>query len=130
MSGSATKIRVLIVDDERGFTEVLAKRMLRRGFLVDTAASGEQAVRMLRERDYDVAVMDLKLEGMDGDEILKVFKLLDPGLPVLMLTGHGSESAAKLCMKLGAADYLSKPVDFDLLVEKITKVRKAGGKTE
>jgi len=130
MTGNANNIRILIVDDERGFTEVLAKRMSRRGLVVDTAASGEEAVRLLRKRNYDVSVMDLKLEGMDGDEILKVFKLLDPTLPVLMLTGHGSESAAKACMKLGASDYLSKPIDFDLLMEKIMKVRKAGGETE
>lgn len=128
MTGNETNIRLLIIDDEMGFTEVLAKRMSRRGIQVDTAASGEEAVRMLRGQEYDVAVMDLKLEGMDGDEILKVFKLLDPELPVLMLTGHGSESAAKACMKLGAADYLSKPVDFNVLMEKILKVHRAGGK--
>ncbi|WP_319470504.1 response regulator [uncultured Pseudodesulfovibrio sp.] len=115
-------IRLLIVDDEVGFADVLQKRMSRRGVVVETASSGEEAVRMLRGRDFDVAVVDLKLEGMDGIEILKVFKLLAPELPVLMLTGHGSETAAKACMELGASDYLSKPIDFDLLLTKVMSV--------
>lgn len=121
MAQNAT-IRILIVDDEIGFTDVLAKRLTRRGFSVDAAYSGEEAIPILRGNHYDAAILDLKLEGMDGDEILKIFKLLVPDMPVIMLTGHGSESAVKQSMKLGAADYLSKPVDFDLLVEKIRKV--------
>jgi DNA-binding NtrC family response regulator len=61
-------------------------------------------------------------------EILKIFKLVDPGLPVLMLTGHGSESAVKASMRLGAADYLSKPIDFEMLMAKVLEVaRKRGG---
>jgi DNA-binding response OmpR family regulator len=127
MQRDATSIRLLIVDDERGFTEVLAKRMTRRGLRVDTASSGEEAVRMLRGCDYDAAVLDLKLEGMDGVEILKIFKLVDPGLPVLMLTGHGSESAVKASMRLGAADYLSKPIDFETLMAKVLEVARHGG---
>ncbi|MFH1915504.1 MAG: response regulator [Pseudomonadota bacterium] len=127
MQDGATPIRLLIVDDERGFTEVLSKRMTRRGLRVDTAASGEEAVRMLRTQDYDATIIDLKLESMDGVEILKVFKLLDPGLPILMLTGHGSETAVKASMRLGAADYLSKPVDFEALVAKVLKVARQGG---
>ena len=114
-------IRLLIVDDEVGFADVLAKRLSRRGFDVDTANSGEEAIPILREKNYDIAVLDLKLEGMDGVEILKVFRLLVPDMPVLMLTGHGSESAMTASMKLGVTDYLSKPVDFDLLVEKLRK---------
>lgn len=114
-----TDIRLLIVDDESGFTGVLAKRLSRRGFSVDTASSGEEAIPMLRQHQYDVAVLDLKLEGMDGEEILKVFKLMAPDMPVLMLTGHGSESALTLCMKLGASDYLSKPIELEQLIEKL-----------
>lgn len=116
------QIRLLIVDDEVGFAEVLRKRMSRRGILVETAYRGEDAVRMLREKEFDAAVLDLKLEGMDGIEILKIFRLLDPELPVLMLTGHGCEKAAAESIRLGVADYLSKPVDFDLLLEKVRQV--------
>ena len=115
-------IRLIIVDDETGFADVLAKRMSRRGICADTANSGEEAIRILRGKSYDVAILDLKLEGMDGVEILKIFKLLDPEMPVLMPTGHSSEKAVTMSMKLGAADYLSKPIDFDLLISKIKQV--------
>lgn len=121
-----TEIKLLIVDDESGFTGVLAKRLSRRGFRVDTAASGEEAIPMLRLHRYDVAVLDLKLEGMDGEEILKVFKLMAPDMPVLMLTGHGSESALAECMKLGAEDYLSKPIDLETLMLKIRETVNKG----
>lgn len=114
-------IRLLIVDDETGFADVLKKRMSRRGIVVETASSGEEAIRTLRCRDFDVAIVDLKLEGMDGVEILKIFKMLAPDLPVLMLTGHGSESAARECKELGSADYLSKPIDFDVLMAKVMR---------
>lgn len=117
-------INLLIVDDEAGFADVLAKRMSRRGICADTASSGEEAIRILREKHYDVAILDLKLEGMDGVEILKIFKLLAPEMPVVMLTGHGSEKAVVTSMKLGAADYLSKPIDFDLLVSRIRQTRR------
>jgi DNA-binding NtrC family response regulator len=115
-------IKLLMVDDEVGFAEVLRKRLSRRGILVETAYRGEDAVRMLREKEFDVAVLDLKLEGMDGIEILKVFKMLAPELPVLMLTGHGCEKAASESIRLGVAEYLSKPVDFELLLEKVRQV--------
>ncbi len=122
MKDSNKQIRLLIVDDEVGFAEVLRKRMGRRGILVETAYCGEDAVRMLRENEFDAAVLDLKLEGMDGIEILKVFRMLDPELPVLMLTGHGCEKAAAESIRLGVAEYLSKPVDFNLLIEKVRQV--------
>ncbi|WP_321401857.1 response regulator [Maridesulfovibrio sp.] len=119
MISSDKQIRLLIVDDEVGFAEVLRKRLERRGILVETAYRGEDAVRVLREKHFDVVLLDLKLEGMDGIEILKVFKMLDPNLPVLMLTGHGCEKAAAESIRLGVADYLSKPVEFSLLLEKV-----------
>ncbi len=115
-------IRLLIVDDEIGFADVLCKRMGRRGMDATPVASGEEAVRMLRKHEFDVAIVDLKLEGMDGIEILKVFKLMAPDMPVLMLTGHGSEDARDVCMKQGADGYLSKPMDFDRLLIQVLDV--------
>lgn len=112
------EIKLLIVDDEIGFADVLSKRMVHRGVKAVAAASGEEAVRILRKQDFDVAIVDLKLEGMDGVEILKVFKLLVPQMPVLMLTGHGCEDARNTCMKCGADGYLSKPIDFERLLMK------------
>lgn len=113
------KIRLLLVDDEVGYLEVLGKRLTRRGLAVSTASSGSQAILALRQRDFDVAVLDLKMEDMDGIEVLKIFKKMDPGLSVIMLTGHGSEQAARDGMALGAFDYLTKPCDIETLMEQI-----------
>ena len=122
-----TDVRLLIVDDEIGFADVLRKRMARRGIDATPAASGEEAIRILRASEFDVAIVDLKLEGMDGLEILKVFKLMAPDMPVLMLTGHGSEEARDACMQQGAVGYLSKPMEFEELLE---AVQGATGRTE
>lgn len=111
-------VTLLIVDDEIGFAEVLCKRMARRGVKATPVSSGEEAVQELRRTEFDVAILDLKLGGMDGVEILKVFKLMAPDMPVIMLTGHGSEEARSACMKLGAEGYLSKPIDFERLLIK------------
>ena len=112
--------RLLLVDDEAGFTEVLGKRLRRRGITVQVAQSGANALRILRENDFDAAVLDLKMVDMDGIEVLKIFKKMVPGLPVIMLTGHGSEEAARDGLNAGAADYLLKPCDIDELLGKIT----------
>lgn len=122
-------LRVLLVDDEAGFTEVLAKRLRRRGLTVRVALSGAEGLRELRENDFDAAVCDLKMVDMDGIEVLKVFKKMVPAMPVIMLTGHGSEEAAKDGLSAGAADYLLKPCDIDELLTKlvgaVTKARAA-----
>jgi DNA-binding NtrC family response regulator len=113
-------VRLLLVDDEIGYLEVLSKRLTRRGFRVTTASSGTEAIRALRQWEFDLAVVDLKMEDMDGIEVLKVFKKMDPSLRVIMLTGHGSERAAREGISHGAFDYLIKPVGLARLVETIT----------
>jgi DNA-binding NtrC family response regulator len=113
-------IRLLLVDDEVGYLEVLSKRLTRRGFKVTTASSGAEAIRALRAWNFDVAVVDLKMEDMDGIEVLKIFKKMDPSLRVIMLTGHGSERAARDGISQGAFDYLIKPVGLKRLVETIS----------
>ncbi len=117
-------IKLLLVDDEKGFVNVVAKRMSKRNIDVTKAYSGTEALQALRKTDFDVAVLDLKMEDMDGIEVLKIFKKIDPDLSVIMLTGHGSEEAAREGVKFGAANYLTKPFDFEELVEEIKKVHK------
>ncbi len=117
MSGSV--IRILLVDDEVGFVDVLGKRMRKRGLDVTTATSGTEGIQTLRGKDFDVAVLDLKLEDMDGIEVLDIFKKMVPEMPVIMLTGHGSEQAARDGMARGAFDYLLKPCDLDDLLAKV-----------
>ncbi len=119
MAAGAEPVRLLLVDDEVGYLEVLSKRLSRRGFEVTAARSGAEAIRALRDRDYDLAVVDLKMEDIDGIELLKILRQMLPGLKVIMLTGHGSERAARDGLSQGAFDYLMKPVDLELLVARI-----------
>ncbi len=116
---SDVPIRVLLVDDETGFLDVLDKRLGRRGLRVTPVSSGTEAIQVLRGSDFDVAILDLKLEDMDGIEILQIFKKMVPDMPVIMLTGHGSEQAAKEGMQSGAFDYLLKPCELEELLDKI-----------
>jgi DNA-binding NtrC family response regulator len=112
-------IKLLLVDDEVGFVNVLAKRLSKRNMEVTTAYTGTEAIQLVRKQDFDVAVLDLKMEEMDGIEVLKVFKKMDPNLVVIMLTGHGSEKAAREGIKFGAFDYLTKPCELEELLGKI-----------
>lgn len=112
-------VRLLLVDDEQGFVNVLAKRIGKRNIQVRKAYTGFEAIQILREEKFDVAVLDLKMEDMDGIEVLKIFKKMAPNLQVIMLTGHGCEIAAREGMECGAMDYLIKPCDFDVLIDKI-----------
>jgi len=112
--------KLLLVDDEVGYLEVLAKRLTHRGFKVTTASSGAEAIRALRKWEFDLAVVDLKMEDMDGIEVLKVLKKMDPALQVIILTGHGSERAARDGIAHGAFDYLIKPIGLDPLIARIS----------
>jgi DNA-binding NtrC family response regulator len=114
-------IRLLLIDDEVGFTEVISKRLRKRGMVVKAVFTGTDAVRAIRKQDFDVAILDLKMEDMDGIEVLKIFKKAYPEMAVIMLTGHGSQTAAKEGLKHGAFDYLTKPCDLEDLVEKINQ---------
>jgi len=112
-------IRLLIVDDEVGFVNILTKRLSRRNMAVTSAYNGTEAIQILRKQDFDVAVLDLKMEEMDGIEVLKIFKKMDPKMVVIMLTGHGSEQAAREGIEFGAFDYLTKPCELEELLAKI-----------
>ncbi len=112
---------ILLVDDEREYVTVLAKRLRKRGFSVTTAYTGAEGIQALRRTDFDIALVDLKMEDMDGLEVLGIFKKMAPDLAVIMLTGHGSAQAAKDGMRLGAFDYLSKPCELNDLIAKINQ---------
>ncbi|QJT09630.1 response regulator [Oceanidesulfovibrio marinus] len=114
-------IRLILVDDEESFVNVLTKRLTRRGVEVTPVLSGAEALRLMRKYEYDVMVLDLKMEEMSGLDVLKTVRIVAPETPVIMLTGHGSEQAAREGVTLGASDYLLKPCDLDVLFHKITK---------
>ncbi len=112
-------LNVLLVDDEKGYLHVLSNRLARRGITAVTAFSGTQAIQILRKNDFHVVVLDLKMEDMDGIEVLKVIKRMVPKLPVIILTGHGSQTAARDGIAYGAFDYLTKPCELLTLIDKI-----------
>jgi DNA-binding NtrC family response regulator len=116
---NSDSIRLLLVDDEKAFVDILSKRIERRNIDVTKAFGGAEAIQALRGKEFDVAVVDLKMEDMDGIEVLKMLKIMDPGMAVIMLTGHGSAEAAEQGIKFGAFDYLTKPYELEELVEKI-----------
>ena len=120
------RLNLLLVDDEEGFVNVIANRMSKRGIDTTKALNGTDAIQALRKQDFDVAVLDLKMEDMDGIEVLKVFKKMVPEMPVIMLTGHGSERAAREGIEQGAFDYLSKPCELHELVLKIREAVSKG----
>jgi DNA-binding response OmpR family regulator len=117
-------IRLLIVDDEKGFAGILAKRLAKRGFEITVALSGAEALQALRKTDFDTAILDLKMGDMDGIEVLKIFKKMCPSMETIMLTGHGSEQAAREGLSIGAAAYLTKPCDLDELIKTIRQAVK------
>jgi DNA-binding response OmpR family regulator len=119
MSSADKPVRLLLVDDEVGYLEVLSKRLRVRGYDVSTASSGAEAIRLVRRQNFEAAVLDLKMEDMDGIDVLKVLKKMLPPLQVIMLTGHGSERAAREGLANGAFDYLIKPISLQILVERI-----------
>ena len=123
------RIKLLLVDDETGYVHVLSNRLGKRKVDVTKALSGTEAIQALRAADFDVAVLDLKMEDMDGIEVLKIFKKMDPDMEVIMLTGHGSEKAAREGIQFGAFDYLTKPCEFDELIAKIREAyqKRIGG---
>ena len=86
--------------------------VLHRGLTVVTSPTGQAGIQALRRRDFDAAVLDLKMEDMDGIELLKIFRNMDPHLGVVMLTGHGSAKAREDGQRLGAFAYLNKPCEF------------------
>ena len=111
-------IKVLLVDDEDRFLKTTTKILGHRGIEAVTAVNGSEALAKLAERP-DVVVLDIRMPGMDGEAALAAIKARAPHLPVIMLTGHGEQASAERSLAMGACDYLTKPVDLDLLVCKI-----------
>ncbi len=114
-------IGVLLIDDETAYINVLSNRLSKRGFDVGKAGSGSEAFQILRQRSFDIAVLDLKMADMDGIEVLKILKKMAPEMVVIMLTGHGSAKAAQDGIRHGAFDYLTKPCELDELIQKINE---------
>jgi two-component system, OmpR family, response regulator CpxR len=107
--------KILLVDDEREFVQTLSERLLMRDMGSVVAYDGESALEAVREDTPDVMILDLKMPGIDGIEVLRRVKATQPDIEVIILTGHGSEADRAKCMQLGAFAYLQKPVDVEEL---------------
>jgi CheY-like chemotaxis protein/cytidylate kinase len=113
--------KVLLVDDEREFAQTLSERLLMRDMGSAVAYDGESALAMISEDEPEVMILDLKMPGIDGIEVLKRVKQSRPEIEVIILTGHGSEQDRQTCLDLGAFAYLQKPVDIELLTDTLKK---------
>jgi DNA-binding NtrC family response regulator len=118
------KIKVLLVDDEEDFVKALAERMKIRDLGSEIALNGEKALEIVQDEVPDVMVLDLRMPGIDGMEVLRRVKKAYPQVQVIILTGHGSDKDEKEARKLGAYEYLQKPVDIDVLVKTLRKAYK------
>jgi CheY-like chemotaxis protein len=113
--------KVLLVDDEREFAQTLSERLMMRDMGPAVAYDGESALNLINEDEPEVMIVDLKMPGIDGLEVLRKVKQTRPEIEVIILTGHGHEADRELCMKLGAFAYLQKPLDINELSEIIKK---------
>ncbi len=114
-----SKTKVLLVDDEQEFTSALSERLELRGYSVHVADNGEEALEAIETDTPHIVVLDLKMPGLDGIEVLKRIKESFPQVAILLLTGYGSIEEGRKGMKLGAYDYLMKPIDINELIKKM-----------
>ena len=115
--------KVLLVDDEKDFLDIMAERMAARGMDVSTTGSAEEALEMAKSESYDAVIMDLMMPEMDGFQALKLFKKSRPDLSIILLTGNVPQETCLEAIKLGAMDVIEKPADLDLLTQKIEEAR-------
>jgi two-component system OmpR family response regulator len=113
--------KVLLVDDEKEFTETLSERLELRDLEVFTADSGRKALELAKQHRFDAVILDLQMPGMDGIETLKYLLADDADLQVIVLTGHGTISKSVEALKAGATDFFEKPIDIHKLSEEIGK---------
>ena len=118
--------KVLIVDDEKDFLDIMAERMSARGMAVSTTTSAEIALEMVLKESFDAVIMDLMMPEMDGFKALKLFKETRPDVPIILLTANVPEEKCIEAIKLGAMDVIEKPAELNLLTQKIkdAKARK------
>jgi DNA-binding NtrC family response regulator len=117
--------KVLIVDDEKDFLDIIAERILARGMDVSTATSAEDALKMVEEESFDVVIMDFMMPELDGFKALKLMKAKRPEVQIILLTGNVPDEKRVEAKALGALDVIEKPPDLKDLIQKIKKAKKA-----
>jgi len=121
---SESKIKLLVVDDEVRFLTTLTQRLSMRDFAVTPVTSGQEALERAEEQEFDLALVDLKMPGMNGEQTLEMLKKEHQWMEVVILTGHGSIDSAVECTKSGAYSYLQKPCEWDQLLSVLTEAYK------
>ena len=116
--------RVLLVDDEEKFLDVLSQRLGTRGIDAETSTSGEEALVKIKNKSFDAIVLDVMMPGIGGIETLKRIRKENPEVQIIMLTGRGTVDKAVEAMKEGAIDFLEKPADINKLLDKISEAKK------
>ena len=119
--------RVLLVDDEEEFVSALSERLELRGIEVDSALNGEDALAIMVEKTFEVVILDVMMPGLGGLEVLKQIKSAYPNTQVILLTGHGATKEGIEGMRLGAFDYLIKPVDIEEMLERMKEAARTVG---
>jgi len=130
MSIDEPNIRLLLVDDEEDFREATGKALARRGFAVVGTASGREALQLIAANRPGIVILDLKMPGLDGIATLRKIREVDPTLPVIVLTGHGTYHDAFAGLSLQITDFAQKPVDIDRLATRIWQVLRQGARAE
>ena len=118
------ELKVLIIDDEIVFSGNMVKLLNTRGYQASAVNGGEEGIRVLEKEAFDVVILDLKMPGMNGIEVLKKIKELNIQAQVILLTGHGCVDTAMEAVRLGAFDYLPKPCEVKELSEMIENTQK------
>lgn len=114
---------VLLVDDEEQFLAVLSERLETRGLKVNSVTSGEDAIAQVEDKNFDAIVVDLAMPGINGIETMQRIKEKRPDLEIIILTGQATVKTGIEAMKLGAEDFLEKPVDLSVLLKKISSAK-------
>lgn len=111
--------KVLLVDDEEDFLEIMAERMRARDMIVETCTSAEEAFKKIASKNFDAIILDFMMPGVDGMRALKEIKAKSPESQIILLTGHATIEKSVEAMQAGAADFLEKPADLKALEQKI-----------
>ena len=115
--------KVLLVDDEKEFLEIMSERMKARDMEVTTATSAQQALEIIEKESFDAIILDFQMPGMDGMDALKAIKAKKPELQIILLTGYATIEKGVEAMKIGATDFVEKPADLEVLAEKIKNAK-------
>ncbi len=114
-------MHILMIDDEKTFLETIITRLRMRGIDAEGVDSGEKAIQAMQSRIFDAVILDVSMPGMDGIATLQALRKVNPGVPVIMLTGHATLETADKGMEFGAFDYMMKPCPIDELLDKVSE---------